>query len=606
MPRKRQLDVVFEPIMRSTTMRRLDRTLRTVAPRDVTVTLVGESGTGKEVLAHRIHEFSERRRAPFIPINCAAIPEALFESEIFGHERGAFTGANERVRGKIEAAEGGTLFLDEIGEMPLGMQAKLLRFLENRRFMRVGGTAKIQADVRLVFATLRDLEHEVRAGRFRADLYYRIQGITVHVPPLRERKADLPPLIAQVTAQMSARHGTAPPKLGRAAKLALLGYACPGNVRELRNTLELLCLLRAGMAVRVRDLPDAVRSALPRPAEHVPATTLTVSLDEPLGEVIDRVVEAALALEHGNRSRAAERLGVSVRTVQRHLARGPRARRGLTARASASSPMLADERPEHAVEVGARDDLHPVLGLDPHPPLRLDASAHPGPQPIGARGGVLDEVVARGDRPPEAMVRDDDRAHRGLGEAALDAQQIAREARGRQLDRRVVALGAVVDVLGERVEEVEAVEALPRDPGRVGDGEARVAAPEASREPRGLVDERLALLDAEEARIGEARGRRQAELPRAAADVEDRPGAVARERRAGLHGDGDRRPVLTGAPPRLLRQEAVEVVVVRERVAERGVPRHRRRLWPDPCHGVVARGFRHLRGRALQERKGRR
>src|ERR1700733_7286330 len=149
--RSRQSDVVLAPIMRSASMRRLDRVLRVIAGKDVAVSLVGESGAGKEVLARRIHELSHRSRGPFVPINCAAIPEALFESELFGHERGAFTGAHERARGKVEAAEGGTLFLDEIGEIALAMQAKLLRFLENRRFMRVGGTSKIQADVRLLF-----------------------------------------------------------------------------------------------------------------------------------------------------------------------------------------------------------------------------------------------------------------------------------------------------------------------------------------------------------------------------------------------------------------------------------------------------------------------
>ena len=168
--RKRQPDIVFEPIMRSGAMKKLDQMLQAVAGKEVTLTFIGESGTGKEVLARRAHELSERRRHPFIPINCAAIPEALFESELFGHERGAFTGASQRARGKVEAAEGGTLFLDEIGEMPMPMQAKLLRFLENRRFMRVGGSTKIQADIRLLCATLRPLEAEVSARRFRADL----------------------------------------------------------------------------------------------------------------------------------------------------------------------------------------------------------------------------------------------------------------------------------------------------------------------------------------------------------------------------------------------------------------------------------------------------
>src|SRR4051794_39964418 len=158
--KKRQPDVVFDPVIRSAAMRKADQVIRAVAAKEVTLTLIGESGSGKEVLARRAHELSERRRGPFIPINCAAIPEALFESELFGHERGAFTGANERARGKIEAAERGTLFLDEIAELPMPMQAKLLRFLENRRYMRVGGATKIEADIRLVFATLRSLEHE--------------------------------------------------------------------------------------------------------------------------------------------------------------------------------------------------------------------------------------------------------------------------------------------------------------------------------------------------------------------------------------------------------------------------------------------------------------
>ncbi|MGZ3472978.1 MAG: sigma-54 interaction domain-containing protein [Polyangiales bacterium] len=321
---KRHADVVFAPIMQSAAMRRVESMLRAVADKEVTVTLIGESGTGKEVLARRTHDLSERRRGPFIPINCAAIPEALFESELFGHERGAFTGANDRARGKVEAAEGGTLFLDEVGEMPFAMQAKLLRFLENRRFMRVGGSAKILANVRFVFATLRPLEQEVQAGRFRADLYYRIQGITIVVPPLRERRADIAMLMTQFTAQLSAYHGTAPPRFSRAAKAAILAFDWPGNVRELRNTIEMLCLLRAGKQIRVRDLPAVMQTAAPAAAEEAVASAggLTIQLDQPLDRIVDQVVRTALALENGNRSRAAARLGVSVRTIQRHVARG--------------------------------------------------------------------------------------------------------------------------------------------------------------------------------------------------------------------------------------------------------------------------------------------
>jgi DNA-binding NtrC family response regulator len=317
--------------MRSPAMRRIDRVLRAVAPKDVVVTLVGESGSGKEVLARRIHEMSDRSTGPFVPINCAAIPEALFESELFGHERGAFTGASERVKGKVESAQGGTLFLDEIGDMPLGMQTKVLRFLENRRFMRVGSSTKLEADVRLVFATLRPLEEEVRAARFRVDLYYRVQGITVRVPPLRERRADIPKLVEQFLRQLSARHRVVEPTLSRSARAALLAYAWPGNVRELRNVLEMLCLLRAGRQIRERDLPPLMRRASVAAAATADGAgeagapgsrSLTLDLDQPLDRIVDRIIDAALALEGGNRSRAAERLGVSVRTIQRYLARG--------------------------------------------------------------------------------------------------------------------------------------------------------------------------------------------------------------------------------------------------------------------------------------------
>jgi transcriptional regulator with PAS, ATPase and Fis domain len=305
--------------MRSASMRRLDRVLKAIAPKDVTVSLVGESGAGKEVLARRIHGLSRRASGPFIPINCAAIPESLFESELFGHERGAFTGAHDRAKGKVEAAEGGTLFLDEVGEMPLALQAKLLRFLENRRFMRLGGTAKIVADVRLLIATLRPLEQEVRAARFRADLFYRIQGIPIHVPPLRERQADIPPLIDEYVARFSALHGTDPPRFSRAAKRAMLAYAWPGNVRELRNVVEMVCLLRSGLSVRMMDLPESMAAD---DRGQPSGTSIVVSLGEPLERVVERVIEATLASEKGNRTLAARRLGVSVRTIQRHLRRG--------------------------------------------------------------------------------------------------------------------------------------------------------------------------------------------------------------------------------------------------------------------------------------------
>jgi len=309
-------------------MRQLDRLVRTIATKDVAVTLFGESGTGKEVLARRLHDLSHRRSGPFVPINCAAIPDSLFESELFGHEKGAFTGAGEKARGKLEASSGGTLFLDEIGEMPMAVQAKLLRFLENRKFMRVGGTVKISVDTRLICATLRPLDEEVRAGRFRADLYYRIQGIILEAPPLRARRADVAPLVRQFVAQLAAKHGTVPPRMSRAAVAALQAYDWPGNVRELRNVVELVTLLRAGRQVRLVDLPKPIQRGAPA-HPNAPAAdperreVVEVRLDQALDESIAQILRAALSIEGGNRGRAARRLHISLRTVQRHMARNP-------------------------------------------------------------------------------------------------------------------------------------------------------------------------------------------------------------------------------------------------------------------------------------------
>jgi DNA-binding NtrC family response regulator len=315
MPRVPSPVIVLEPVMASPAMRSFDRVLRAVAVKDVTVTFVGESGSGKEVMARRLHDLSPRRGGPFVPINCAAIPDALFESELFGHERGAFTGAVERGLGKVEIAGGGTLFLDEVAEMPPVAQPKLLRFLETHRFMRVGGTRKLEVDVRVVLATLRPLEAEVREGRFREDLYYRIQGITLNVPPLRERRRDIPMLIDTFLRQLGAIHSCAPARLSRGARAALIAHDWPGNVRQLRNALEFVTILRSGKTVRLHDLPPGF--------DRAPATgpagddSISIDLDRPLAELVDELIRHVVAAEHGDLARAARRLGVSVRTLQR-------------------------------------------------------------------------------------------------------------------------------------------------------------------------------------------------------------------------------------------------------------------------------------------------
>jgi DNA-binding NtrC family response regulator len=314
--RSRAPAVVLEPVMASPVMRAFDRVLRAVASKDVTVTFVGESGAGKEIMARRLHDLSARRSGPFVPINCAAIPDALFESELFGHERGAFTGAVERGSGKVEMANGGTLFLDEVAEMPLAAQPKLLRFLETHRFMRVGGTRKLEVDARVVLATLRPLEEEVRGGRFREDLYYRIQGIMLTVPPLRERRRDIPVLIDSFVRQLSAIHNCAPPRLTRSARAALVAHDWPGNVRQLRNAIELVTILRSGKAVRIHDLPPGFDRTAGGP-EPVSEPELSIDLHQPLADMIDQIVRHVIAMEHGDLLRAARRLGVSARTLQR-------------------------------------------------------------------------------------------------------------------------------------------------------------------------------------------------------------------------------------------------------------------------------------------------
>jgi NtrC-family two-component system response regulator AlgB len=291
-------------------MRRAIETARRAASSDATVLLLGESGTGKNVLARAIHAWSPRRAGPFVTISCTTLAEHLLESELFGHVKGAFTGAWKDKPGRLESAAGGTLFLDEMGELPPELQAKLLRFLEERRFERVGDTRTVEVDARLVAATNRDLEAEVAAGRFRSDLYYRLAVVALRLPPLRERREDLPALADHLLAALAARHRRTLPRLSPEARAALAAYGWPGNVRELANALERALVLSPGGAIGVESLPDAVLAPPGAAAAEEPAAEL--SLEEVERRHVRRVLASSATLEE-----AAARLGIDPTTLWR-------------------------------------------------------------------------------------------------------------------------------------------------------------------------------------------------------------------------------------------------------------------------------------------------
>ncbi|MFM8458107.1 MAG: sigma-54-dependent transcriptional regulator, partial [Chthoniobacterales bacterium] len=292
-------------------------TIRQVAPSRATVLITGESGTGKELAAHAIHQLSPRRRGPFIAVHCAALSPQLLESELFGHEKGSFTGATERRIGRFEQAAGGTLFLDEIGEIDAATQVKILRVLGERVFERVGGNKPIQADVRLVAATNRDLARLVAEGKFREDLYFRLNVVQLHLPPLRDRSEDIP-LLAEHFLREAARENEKPVReLTSDAMKCLLAYSWPGNVRELRAAIEHGVVMANGPKITLRDLPVAVRESAPA------GTAARGPLPLNLGETEISLMRRALAECKGNRTLAAEKLGISRRTLHRKLREHP-------------------------------------------------------------------------------------------------------------------------------------------------------------------------------------------------------------------------------------------------------------------------------------------
>ncbi|MBI4390789.1 MAG: sigma-54-dependent Fis family transcriptional regulator [candidate division NC10 bacterium] len=287
--------------------------VRRVAPSTATVLIQGESGTGKELVARALHAQSPRASGPFVAVNCAALPETLLESELFGHEKGAFTGASERRLGRFEAAEGGSIFLDEIGDLSPGLQVKLLRVLQERRVERVGANRPIPVDVRVIAATKVDLERAIREQRFREDLYYRLNVVTVTLPPLRRRREDLPPLLDHFLKRFAQANAKDIRGFTREARDALMKYDYPGNVRELENIVERAVLLSRGEVIGLADLPLAVQEGAG--AAGAPPASLPALLEQVERE---KILEA-LRDAGGIQTRAAERLGISERALRYKL-----------------------------------------------------------------------------------------------------------------------------------------------------------------------------------------------------------------------------------------------------------------------------------------------
>ena len=303
----------FENILgTSVAMQEVFDTIRQAAPTRATVLIQGESGTGKELVARALHQCSPRAQGPFIPVHCAALSPTLLESELFGHEKGAFTGAQERRRGRFELADGGTLFLDEIGEIDPALQVKILRVLEERKFERVGGSETIHVDVRLVAATNRDLKKMVEEGTFREDLFYRLFVVNLTLPPLRDREGDIVLLAQHYLKALATEHGKKVSGITPDAMDLLTAYPWPGNVRELRNVIERMVVLGSSEKLTVRDLPSTFRLAAGRAesAAH-PGSALR--------DAERHLIEEALRKNKGSRTRAAKDLGISRRTLHRKI-----------------------------------------------------------------------------------------------------------------------------------------------------------------------------------------------------------------------------------------------------------------------------------------------
>jgi len=315
-----QLQVVgasgFEGIIgTSPSMRKVIQTARQVAPSDIPVLILGESGTGKELIAHAIHTQSRRRKHRLVPMNCAGFSPTILEDELFGHVKGAFTDARTDRPGRFEHADKGTLFLDEIGDMPQEMQAKLLRTLENGEVVRLGANEPIRVDVRLVSATNKELDHLVAEKQFRDDLYFRIKGATIQIPPLRERREDIPLLIHYFLQQASEKYGKPIEGIAPEAQQVLMSYAWPGNVRQLKNVIENMVVMATGPVLGMESLPADIRPA----GGDVPLGGMNNLVGIPIVQAEKELIRNTLKLVNGNREQAAKILGIGERTLYRKI-----------------------------------------------------------------------------------------------------------------------------------------------------------------------------------------------------------------------------------------------------------------------------------------------
>ena len=303
----------FESIIgKSAEMQRIFETVRKAAGSKASVLITGESGVGKELIANALHNLSPRRENSMIKVHCAALSESLLESELFGHEKGAFTGAVARKRGRFELAHKGTIFLDEIGEIDQNVQIKILRVLQDKRFERVGGEETVEVDVRLITATNRDLEKEVAEGRFREDLYYRLNVVHIHVPPLRERRDDIPLLITAFLQEFAKENGKIIEGIDARARAALYKFDWPGNIRQLRNCLESAVVMSSGPIIKLEDLPPTI-------AGNAEADSIAVPAGITMAEAEKIIILQNLAINKGNKSKTADILGIGRKTLHRKL-----------------------------------------------------------------------------------------------------------------------------------------------------------------------------------------------------------------------------------------------------------------------------------------------